>query len=341
MPCILDFTNPYQLTAELPPKRYNLRLILWAGDGEHDGVTDVRRLRNYDVYVCLGLRADVLKRNMDDLTATQILCMIDMRNQNQLALFRNVFQDCFSVIDADYFGNTPTLPLTVYSPLLGVGGIAYNTEGINGLVMLQDNFLSLLEIFAPVLDERAREMRRWDKMIIDLAKRDDISPGEVWSSADLKHAWYDTHREAQERFQGWQKDRNPGWPWFKPTIEDQCDDLSPRILCAPINENSAAPQILNQIRPHLIIFEEYLSQKVQHLSTANLQIAFRHADGIRDFDYELDKMDNTYKRIRFYQNALKWLTQPIPAGLVGEFGYYADVRQVDQPIVFGLYYRKE
>ncbi len=144
MPYILDFTNPYQLTAELPPKRYNLRLILWAGDGEHEGVSDVRRLRNYDVYVCLGLQPDKLQRNIIDLTGAQILCMIDMRNQNQLALFRSVFQDCFSAIDADYFGNTPTLPLTVYTPLLGVGGIAYNTEGINGLIMPQDNFLSVL-----------------------------------------------------------------------------------------------------------------------------------------------------------------------------------------------------
>jgi len=339
MPYILDFTNPYQLTAEVPPKRYNLRLILWAGDGEHEGVTDVRRLRNYDVYVCLGHQTILLQRNINDLTDLQILCIIDMRNANQLAEFQNMFQESFNTVDADYYGNTPTLPLNLYKTLLIPGGIAYNTEGINGLIMPQDDFLNILEIFAPVLNAEAREMRRWDMMIISLGKRDELSPGEVWSSPDLKHEWYDYVRESQERFTKWQKERNPGWPWLKSTIEEQCDDLGWHSLCVHIRETSTTTEILDQIRPHLPIFENYLARKVETLSTANMQIIFRYTDGVRDFDRELESCTNQYERLRVYQNTLKWLSQPIPEGLVGEFGYYVDSRYVEQPVVFGLYYR--
>ena len=340
MPYILDFTNPYQLTAEVPPKRYNLRLILWAGDGENDGVTDVRRLRNYDVYVCLGLRSDMVNKNIDDLMATQILCIIDMRNEIQLALFRNMFQDSFRTIDADYFGNTPTLPLAVYTPLLGMGGIAYNTEGLNGLIMPQENFLNTLEIFAPVLKDPTRDMRLWDKMIIDLAKRDELSPGEVWSSPDLKDKWYNYHRHKQQRFQGWQKERNPGWPCFKPTIEEHCEDLKPYTLCVPIHETSMPPDILQEIQPHLPTFQNYLAQKIEALSATNPQIVFRYVDGVRDLDFEVEGSSNIYKRIHIYQNALKCISDPIPEGLVGEFGHYVDSRRAEQPIVFGFYYRR-
>lgn len=340
MPYILDFTNPYQLTVELPPKRYNLRLILWAGDGEHDGVTDVRRLNNYDVFVCLGLRSDMINRNIDDLVGMQTLCIIDMRNQNQLVLFQEMFRDSFSKIDADYFGNTPTIPLAVYAPLLGMHGIAYNTEGLNGLIMTQENFLNILEIFAPVLKEPTREMRRWDKMILDLAKRDDISAGEVWSSPDLKDKWYKHYRESQERFQGWQKERNSGWPWFKSTLEEHCEDLKPYTLCVKIHETSMPPEIMQEIEPHLPAFHNYLAERVEVLSATNPQIVFRRVDGVRDLDYELEGCSNIYKRIRVYQNALKWLSDPIPEGLVGEFGHYVDSRHAEQPIVFGFYYRK-
>ena len=340
MPYTLDFTNPYQLTSEIPPQRYNLRLILWAGDGEHDGVTDVRRLNNYDVYVCRGLPPTVLQKNIHDLTDHQILCIMDAKDERQMALFRNMFQGSFSTIDADYFGNTPTLPLKLYTPLLGTGGIAYNTEGINGLIMSQENLLNILEIFAPILNEQAKEMRRWDKMILDLAKRDEMSPGEVWSSPDLKHRWYDYHRESQERFQGWQKERNSAWPWYKPTMEEHCEDLKPYTLCARIHETSMPPEIMQEIQPHLPAFQNYLAEKVETLSATNPQIAFRRVDGVRDFDFELEGCTNIYKRIRLYQNALKSISDPIPEGLVGEFGHYVDSRHAEKPIVFGFYYRK-
>ena len=49
MTYILDFSNPHFLESELPPQRSNLKLMLWAGDGNHDGVSDGLRLAGYDV----------------------------------------------------------------------------------------------------------------------------------------------------------------------------------------------------------------------------------------------------------------------------------------------------
>ena len=34
--------------------KHGLKLMLWAGDGLHDGICDIERLSNYDVFLCAG-----------------------------------------------------------------------------------------------------------------------------------------------------------------------------------------------------------------------------------------------------------------------------------------------
>jgi hypothetical protein len=75
MHSILDFTQPHTILQN--QSRKNLRLILWAGDGEHDGISDVERLPNYDVYLCLGFRGPNFDKNVASLTDSQTFCIID------------------------------------------------------------------------------------------------------------------------------------------------------------------------------------------------------------------------------------------------------------------------
>ena len=53
---IADFSGRDMVTIGLEG---DLRLILWAGDGIHEGITDIERLPHFDVYLCLGFTAGI------------------------------------------------------------------------------------------------------------------------------------------------------------------------------------------------------------------------------------------------------------------------------------------
>lgn len=338
MTYILDFTN---LPSELPPKRRDLKLILWAGDGEHDGVSDVRRLQQYDVFLCLGFDGPQLQKNIADLTGDQILCKMDVHNKNHMDAFRQIFYDSFVVMDADYYGNTPILPLEIYLPVLAPSGTAYHTEGINSLVMPQEDMLNTLEIFAPLLNPYGKEQRRWSIGILELAKRDNIPASHIWASPDLKHSWYNHTREMQEKFVAWQKIRNPAWPACADTLEEHCDTLSAKTLCVRISERYTSPEVLEQNQYHMQHFHDYLVQKIAKLLESQPQFSLRRVATTTDYALECMKAKDIYERILTHQNVLKWLSSPVPPGLVCIIGCYRDMRYVDSPLKFGAYYVKD
>ncbi len=200
-----------QLVPELEG-RTDLRMVLWAGDCVHDNITDVERLPNFDVYLCLGF-SQTLPENVDYIYSKRskpgVICIIDASVKEQMARFIEIFQGRFSVIDSDYNGNTPTLPREYYDALLSEDGKAFNVKGINGCGFPVEDVQNALELFAPMLSREDNYRRTWTRELIDIAKVNDLSPNSAWTSPDFKNAYYNRIREGQEQLIKWNKDRNP------------------------------------------------------------------------------------------------------------------------------------
>ena len=325
MRSILDFTRPHTILQN--QLRKNLRLILWAGDGEHDGISDVERLPNYDVYLCLGFQGPRFDKNVASLTDSQTICMIDIHNEDQMARFHAAFAGSFAYIDADYMGNTPTLPLTSYARLLTPNGRAFHTEGINGLRMREEDLLNTLEIFAPVLSSELADRRRWSSIILEIAKGNNITPGEAWSSPDLENPIYESIVDRQNRFVQWQSERNGAWPRCADSLEEQWTSLASRVLTWTLTNDTPT---LESIRPHLAAFSDYLSKKIEGLMFDR-----------RDYWTECEKVVGDHvATVALKQQVLKWLSREVPPHLAPHIGYYTDMRRPDAPVTFGLWYRQ-
>jgi hypothetical protein len=290
---LLDFARHY----EPLKKRQNLRLILWAGDGVHGDVSDVARLRGYDMYLCMGLTEEGVQRNLRDLSSDQTICLINIFNLDQMAEFHKHFDGAFSFINSDYYGNTPSLPLIDYERLLCPGGIARNIEGINGLRMPVEEMLDHLELAAPALPSELNEKRLWTSRILDLAKRDQLTPGAVWSSPDLKDPYYDNVRVEQERFMERQKMRSSVWPSRGATLEEHWEKLPVRTLTA--NLLRIPDEILKLL--DMEAFDRFLATKIPE---------------------RFHKSNNTFK-----QKILKLLSLDVPPSLVVEISEYKDDRR--------------
>ena len=331
MHSILDFTRRHTAANVQPPPQPNLRLMLWAGDGESEGVTDIERLPNYDVYLCLGFEGPRFDKNIDSLTGSQKICILNIHDKEQMARFQRVFAGSFALINADYRGNTPALPLAVYTNLLAPNGRAYNTEGINGLRMHEEDLLNTLEIFAPVLSPDLKQRRQWSAIILEVAKGNEITPGEAWASPDLKDPLFRTIVEGQNRFVQWQTERNKAWPLCAQSLEEQWASLGDRVLTWGILNNSS---VLEVIRPHLLNFSDYLEQRIGALM-------LEKSMDRQDYLTESEKIGGEpVSQVRFKQRVLKWLLREIPATLSPQIGYYADERLPGAPTEFGLWYLK-
>jgi len=311
----------------------DLRLILWAGDGKHDGLTDIERLSGYDVYLCAGSHK-YLQENIDALADDQTLCIVDIENETQLALFHQVYDGCFAKIDSDYYGNTPFLPLEDYRALLQGGGVARHVEGINSMIMPYENLYGLLEIFAPILPDTLLLKRRWCVDVMHLSKREDLHPAMLWSSPDLQHPYYAYVKENQNTFEAQQKQRAAAWPHREATLFDHWMTLSTALLISPV-ELSTIPEgakIIEKVMPHMAQFSEFLSYKIEAL-LAMKQFTLKR----RDYLDELGILDYDILRvIRLKQSILTMLMMHIPYGLAATIGWYDDTRFVERPMEFGL-----
>jgi len=319
---VLNYTKHNVHPSHLPPIMTNLRLMLWAGDGIRDGVSDVARLRGYDVFLCLGFSLGV-EQNIADLSDSQTLCIINIHDNVQMTEFRKEFRGAFAHIDSDYYGNTPHLRISDYATLLGPGGTARHMEGINTLVMPVDNMLSTLEMFAPVLDYETRQKRLWSEGVIKLAKRDQLSPAEVWSSGDFKHSYYNYIREEQQRFAGWQTSRNPQWPAMKPTLKEQLEILGADVLTCPISHPIE--------QAHLEEFSRFLTEKIQSILKAKTNFTLVQS-AMDEAAYGKDLAGV----IRIKQAVMKMLMTDIPPSMTGIIGRFLDDRLPTNPTEFGL-----
>ena len=233
----MNFTlyTPSEITPELAG-RSHLKMVLWAGDCVHDGITDIERLPDFDVYLCFGF-SQTLGANVDYIynrSRPGIICIIDACVKEQMDRFIEVFRGKFSVIDSDYNGNTPTLPREYYHALLSNEGKAFNIVGINGCVLPTEDFQNSMELFAPMLSPEDNLRRTWTAEMLELAKANDLTPGSTWTSPDFKDPYYDGIRVRQERLMEWNKNRNPVksdmWNYSKDNIEEYWSLLPLHIL---------------------------------------------------------------------------------------------------------------
>ena len=323
MPHLLNYKAFTVRPEHLPPNRSNLRLMLWAGDGLHDEVSDVKRLDAYDVYLCGGYTN--LERNIADLSGSQTICIIDANDRTQMEEFLWGFGGAFRQIDADYFGNTPTLKMEYYTRLLAQDGMAHNIEGINSLRMPDEEKLNFLEIFAPVLPNELAQKRMWHPFVLNLARQDGLSPGEVWSSGDFKYGFYDHIRKAHETFIVWQKERNPRWPMKGKTLEEHWAQLSTYVLTSPLTLQVAA------LVPYFDAFSGFLTEKIDRTLHSKPQFTFKIED-FRAVCYGKEPLEI----IKLKQHVLKILDTELPERIVGIIGNSLDERIPARPNAYGL-----
>jgi len=273
-----------------------LRLILWAGDCIHNGVTDIERLPQFDVYLCYGYK-DGLEANKDFLSKRAepgIIYTMDIFNTEEMTKFVELFRGRFYTIESDYHGNTPTLPLEIYQELLNNNGKAFNIKGINSCVLPVEDFQNMLELFAPILSEDDNYRRTWTAEIMKLAKMDKIPPSAVWTSPDFQHPFYNRIREDQDRLFKWNENRNPYSPYTylysSENIEEYWSNLPMKILITNIDRVPLKKYSMFYER-----FKKFLIQKTGHnieeLSVLQKIYELSFVEGIEFGDY-LDTRKN-------------------------------------------------
>ena len=296
---ILD--NPVEIVPELA-RRSDLRMVLWAGDCVHNEITDIERLPNFDVYLCMGF-IQTLQANVNYIYNNRskpgVICIIDASEKQQMDRFIKLFRGRFSVIDSDYHGNTPTLPREYYDVLLSDEGKAFNIRGINGCIMPTENFQNSLELFAPMLSPEDNWRRVWTKELIDLAKGNDLSPGSTWTSPDLKDPYYKDIRVNQERLMEWNKNRNPVssqlWNYSKDNIEEYWKLLPVHILCVDFERTSVYDEMPRKYSTMCI--ERFRSFITEH----TVPMIKRH-DEFREHakDMSIQKLQECYRLCKEY-----------------------------------------
>lgn len=315
----MNFTldTPSEIVSELAG-RTDLRMVLWAGDCVHDGVTDIQRLPDFDVYLCFGF-SQTLGANVDYIynrSKPGIICIIDASAKEQMYRFIQLFRGRFLVIDSDYNGNTPTLPREYYNALLSNEGKAFNIKGINGCIMPTEDFQNSLELFAPVLSPEDNWRRTWTREIIDLAKGNDLSPGSTWTSPDLKDPYYRDIRARQEQLIEWNKNRNPVsgqvWNYSKDTIEEYWKLLPLHILSVDFERKNIyddlpskyATMCAERFRSFIIEFivqllktPDEFRENSRNMSIRKLQECYRLCKEYPDIEFGLIKDNRNGKEV--------------------------------------------
>lgn len=327
---IIDFRTEISEVPQWLVKATDLKLMLWAGDGCHDGTSDIERLPGYDLYLCEGYpeNLDVNMKYIKGRGRDGCICILNVFSEAHMAAFVNFFAGKISVINSDYNGNTPTLPLAHYKSLLKQGGVAYNIIGINCCRFPTEDLYNTLEIFAPLLPDRLKPKRRWTKELLDLAKANDLSPAATWSSPDLKVPYYAPLISRQKIFLEEQQARNPKfnstYGYNSDNFEEYLDALPVKILMAGVTYAMQWDKDLLEIEAaHVDRFYEYLKKRVM-------------ADGRLTFDdWIAECKEDPQTLLRYLEQA----TEVTAAGLKATVGPYIDLRRMER--CYGLVVSKE
>uniref|UniRef100_A0A6C0K2E7 Uncharacterized protein n=1 Tax=viral metagenome TaxID=1070528 RepID=A0A6C0K2E7_9ZZZZ len=300
--------------SDIPPKlpdslkgRTDLTMILWAGDCVQNGITDVLRLPIYNIYVCNDVLKGGLELNAYELETKRMpgyICLIDVSDKIQMDMFIDLFGGCISLIDSDYHGNTPSLELNQYSDLLRGDGIAYHVEGINTAYYPTVELAYALEVFAPILSPENNYVRMWSKPIRDLAKFNDLTSAEVWTSPDLRGLEYDSVYQEQNKYRDFMLKINPNAMFaftYTDKLEEYWDTLSTQIISVDIlRVYNTWKEILTPQKDdkgYKDRFMAYLKGRCESGLRAQSQ-------SLSDFETYCSKFTDSIELVRVYQKTL-------------------------------------
>jgi len=324
---VMNFTHDIPAKCFLEPP---LRMILWAGDGMHNGVTDIERLPNFDIYVCMGYPS-TLQPNIDYLykrSRPGVICIIDVSCDNQMQRFIKEFAGRITTIDADYHGNTPTMEPEYYYALLAHGGRAYNVEGISSMMIYMADYTNALELFAPILPCELKAERRYTPQMIQLAKDNNMPVDFAWTSPDIKHAYYDDIRRSQANYAAYRLRLNPNhnsiYKFNETNLEEYWSEFQPEVLTfsytRAIIQNPSLETILE---PYMNRFKAYVTAKVE------AEVDSR--DEFKEQSLPFERVQKLYTLSRYARK----FSQFSP-----HISSYHDLRYEGGPLVYGMWLTK-
>jgi hypothetical protein len=286
--------------------RTDLRLMLWAGDCYNKGVTDVERLPGYDIYLCYGLYNTHLDKNVDYLKSRSLpgcICVIDVNSDTQMDIFIQLFRNSISWIDSDYNGTVPSFNLCYYSDLLRGDGTAYHIQPISYAFYPTIALSYALELFAPILPPLVNDKRIWTKSIRDLAKWNEITCLEAFTSPDFKDKSYDYIRQEQDKFKTDLYNLNnhaSDTRNYENALEEYWDILRVDILCVDLSRafkwEDTPSYYINQYKRR---FADYLKKRIMSKITGD--------ECMTDFEqYCSENAGTEDQEIRSLQNALEY-----------------------------------
>lgn len=121
----------------------DLRLMIGAGDLNHDNILNIQKFSSYNVFFCLPLDySNSLRENVEYLLLNynkqKVICFLDSENSDHVEAFTQLFKGRFSLIDG-HGGHCPHLALQNIQRLLAEGGKAMNIfEHSNNLMPLEE-----------------------------------------------------------------------------------------------------------------------------------------------------------------------------------------------------------
>jgi len=127
---VLNFHEGVERLPEWLEGSYTLSLIMGAGDLCQEGVLNVEKFDNFDVFFCNAWdHLSSFKNNVEYLCQyyyrRKVICVIDVKNKEEMAQFVKLFAHRFNRVDG--FGqHTPHMNITDLEKVLHIGGSATN-----------------------------------------------------------------------------------------------------------------------------------------------------------------------------------------------------------------------
>ena len=362
---LLDFTKPTTPTLpEFMKGKSCLKLMLWAADGEHNGVSDVERLSNYDVFLCGPWHIDGLTKNEAYLKTSglpRVICVLDVKDKKSMNRFYDLFAGKFIVINADYYGNTPILDLQHYHVLLAPLGKAYNIEGINSCIRPWRNFYKFFELFAPFtrdlvypLNTQIHEITTYSPFVRYWAKISDLSPSHLMSSPDFKgvqHPWatdlkvqLDKHQNDfvyERKWENPETAKGRAWFIYDKTIQEWWNTVPLDLLTIDISSEAVGYKSSAEIddvvstafiQPHKPAFLEFLQSKIKSLLEEFPRLTINMELESGSLDSQIQTLQLVIKQIIVFKNQVSASNI-----LRGHIGPYTDDRYADPVEAFKLH----
>ena len=117
--------------------------MVGAGDLEHDGIPNVEKFSQFDVFFCNAWDVNgSVQRNVNYINTyysdEKVICVVDYKNKDEVERFIALFPNCFTLIDG-HGGHTPHFTVDELRRLLAEGGEAVNIyEKSESLLEVQD-----------------------------------------------------------------------------------------------------------------------------------------------------------------------------------------------------------